>query len=444
MSSENARLNPDNSELKKPLQKDDLMGPSVQAGDPDYQKAKERYSKQLEDILSTPLVPENFNTYADDAFDSVAKMVEDMTRKYPGESLPLPRGKAEEHTAGYYSMDLDDILDSLQSKVHETNHIKQFVKHLSEEDTVYVPPQTIQPTIQTGNGEFSKKETSPKLETILFLLQEKYELDINNSEEIKITKGTVTKDMMRKEPYYLVELPSLNRSILVCNEIGNITYVMDSELLEEQAIEAELLVDLDKSQINELINTNHGLGVRITHTAKYLPKIELALESITDFSTKTEGGIESDDTIQEESLLKASADKAPEGYMRVRKIANELGIAYQTVNKIITELGLLGLKPEKYRFGTTPVDAYSPEDRARIRDTAEGMGLFAPEAPEGYMSVNQIANKLGIDYKIVKKTITELGLLGLKPEKYRFGPTVTDGYSPEDRARIREWLEKGK
>ena len=438
MSSENARLNPDNSELKKPLQKDDLMGPSVQAGDPDYQKAKERYSKQLEDILSTPLVPENFNTYADDAFESVAKMVEDMTRKYPGESLPLPRGKAEDHTAGYYSMDLYDILDSLQSKVDETNHIKQFVKHLSEEDTVYVPPQTIQPTIQTGNGEFSKKETSPKLETILFLLQEKYELDINNSEEIKITKGTVTKDMMRKEPYYLVELPSLNRSILVCNEIGNITYVMDSELLEEQAIEAELLVDLDKSQINELINTNHGLGVRITHTAKYLPKIELALESITDFSTKTEGGIESDDTIQEESLLKASADKAPEGYMSVKKTANELGISFHTVKKIITELGL---EREKYKFGTNVTNGYSPEDRARIRDTAESMGLFAPEAPEGYMSVNQIAKELGIGFYTVKEIITELGL---EREKYRFGHNVTNGYSPEDRARIREWLEKGK
>ena len=124
--------------------------------------------------------------------------------------------------------------------------------------------------------------------------------------------------------------------------------------------------------------------------------------------------------------------------MSVNQIAKELGFSRGSVNKIITELGL---KPEKYRFG---IDAYSPEGIASIRDRAESMGLFTPEAPEGYMSVNQIANKLGIDYKIVKKTITELGLLGLKPEKYRFGPTVTDGYSPEDRARIREWLEKGK
>ena len=435
MSGEQNIQDSDNSELKKPLQKDDLMGPSVQAVDPVYEEAKERYRKQLEAILSTPLVPENFITYADDALDSVANMVEGMTKKYPGESLPLPRGKAEEHTTGYYEMDIDDILDSLQSKVDETNHIKQFVKHLSEEDAVYVPPQPLEPGIQTGGGEFSKRETSPKLETILFLLQEIYELDINNSEEIKVNKGSVAKGMMRTEPYYLVELPTLDRSILVCNEIGNITYVMDNTLLEEQGMEAELLVDMDKSQIDELIKTNQGLGVRITHTAKYLPKIELALESIADFSTKTEGGIESDDTIQEESLLKTAVDKAPDGYMSVNPIAEELGISTSTVSKIISGIDL---SPIKARFGTIVADAYSPVDIARIRELAESKGLFSPEAPEGYMSVKRIAKELGISGKTVSKIISELGL---SPIKARFGTRITDAYSPEDIARIRELAE---
>jgi len=437
MSGEQNIQDSDNSELKKPLQKDDLMGPSVQAVDPVYEEAKERYSKQLEAILSTPLVPENFITYTDDALDSVANMVEGMTKKYPGESLPLPRGKAEEHTTGYYEMDIDDILDSLQSKVDETNHIKQFVKHLSEEDAVYVPPQPLEPGIQTGGGEFIKRETSPKLETILFLLQEIYELDINNSEEIKVNKGSVAKGMMRTEPYYLVELPTLDRSILVCNEIGNITYVMDNTLLEEQGMGAELLVDMDKSQIDELIKINQGLGVRITHTAKYLPKIELALVSITDFSTKTESGIESDDTIQEESLLKTAVDKAPVGYLYVKQIAEELGISASSVNKIISEIDL---SPIKARFGNNNVtDVYSPVDIARIRELAESKGLFSPEAPEGYLNVNRIAEELGISAPSVDKIISEIDL---SPIKARFGSNyTTDAYSPEDIARIRETAE---
>ena len=435
MSGEQNIQDSDNSELKKPLQKDDLMGPSAQAVDPVYEEAKERYRKQLEAILSTPLVPENFITYADDALDSVANMVEGMTKKYPGESLPLPRGKAEEHTTGYYEMDIDDILDSLQSKVDETNHIKQFVKHLSEEDAVYVPPQPLEPGIQTGGGEFSKRETSPKLETILFLLQEIYELDINNSEEIKVNKGSVAKGMMRTEPYYLVELPTLDRSILVCNEIGNITYVMDNTLLEEQGMGAELLVDMDKSQIDELIKTNQGLGVRITHTAKYLPKIELALESIADFSTKTESGIESDDTIQVESLLKTAIDKATDGYMSARRIAKELGISASSVNTIISELGLI---PIKAKFSNNVTDAYSPVDIARIRELAESKELFSPKAAGGYMSVSQIAKELGISNYNVNKIISELGL---SPIRAKFGGNVTDAYSPVDIARIRVILE---
>ena len=52
MSGEQNIQDSDNSELKKPLQKDDLMGPSVQAVDPVYEEAKERYRKQLEAILA--------------------------------------------------------------------------------------------------------------------------------------------------------------------------------------------------------------------------------------------------------------------------------------------------------------------------------------------------------------------------------------------------------
>jgi hypothetical protein len=125
---------------------------------------------------------------------------------------------------------------------------------------------------------------------------------------------------------------------------------------------------MDKSQIDELIKINQGLGVRITHTTKYLPKIELALASITDYGTKTECGIESDDTIQEESLLKTAINKAPEGYLSVNRIAKKLGISDGTVSKIISEIGL---SPIKARFGSKITDAYSPEDIARIREWLE-------------------------------------------------------------------------
>jgi biotin operon repressor len=364
-------------------------------------------------------------------------MVEHMTETYPGQSLPLPRGIAEDFTTKYYNMDIDDLLDALQKKVDESNEIEKFVESLSEDEEVYVPPQLLQPGLISGTGEFSKAETSPKLETILFLLQERYELDINNTAEIIVTKGTVSKDMMRQEPYYLIDMPTLNRKILVCNEKGNITYVLDSELLDTQNIEPQVLVDMDKSQIDELLKTQPNIGARITHTTKYIPKIEEALDSIEEYTQKTEGGIDDDDSIKDESLLNEKPQKAPEGYMSARQISKELGITQYTVSKLISELGDELGEVKKARFGTNVTDSYSPEQIEMIRARAEEQGRFEAQAPEGYMSASQISKELGITRKTVSKLISELSDELGEVGKARFGKSLTDSYSPKQIEMIR-------
>jgi biotin operon repressor len=429
------------SDLKQPLQKHDLMPPS-HAGNPDYDEAKERYEQRLEDILNTPLVPENFSTYAQDALDRVIGMVEHMTETYPGQSLPLPRGIAEDFTTKYYNMDIDDLLDALQKKVDETNEIEKFVESLSEDEEVYVPPQILQPSLKSGTGEFSKTETSPKLETILFLLKERYELDINNTADLIVTKGTVSKDMMRQEPYYLIDMPTLSRKILVCNEKGNITYVLDSELLDAQNIEPEVLVDMDKSQIDELIKANENIGARITHTTKYIPKVEEALESIEEYSRKTEGGIDNDDSIKDESLLTEKPQKAPQGYMSVSQIIKELGISRAKVLRLISELGDELGEVSKARFGSNLADSYSPEQIEMIRARAEEQGLLEAQAPEGYMSVSQIRKELGISREKVLRLISELGDELGEVNKARFGSKLVDSYSPEQIEMIRARAEE--
>jgi len=434
-------INPstDDTGIKKPLQKSDLMS-ATQADNPDYQQAKERYTRQLAAILNTPLLPENFDTYTEDALNSVIAMVGDMTATYPGESLPIPRGSAEGHTTSYYEMGIDDILDSLQKQVDKTKQIKDFVSNLGgKEDDVFVPPQPLQSAIQAGNGEFSKKETKPKLETILFLLQERYGLDIKDPTQVVVTEGSVTPGMMRKEPYYRIELPELNRTILVCNEVDNITYVMDSEELDGLGIGSELLVDFDKSQIDQLILTHPALGVRVTHTGKYIPKIELAIESIEDFATKTEAGIDKDADIVDESLLTPEVEAAPEGYMNASKIAKELKVGRETIIDIIAELG--GLTPVKAKSGVggAAFDAYSPEDIERIRKLVESRRLLTPAAPEGYMSARRIAKGLGVSRKTITDIIKELG--GLTPIEAKYNNQVTNAYSPEDIANISEVAE---
>jgi biotin operon repressor len=267
-------------------------------------------------------------------------------------------------------------------------------------------------------------------------------LDVNNTAELIVTKGTVSKEMMRQEPYYLIDMPTLNRKILVCNEKGNITYVLDSELLDTQNIEPQVLVDMDKSQIDELLKTQPNIGARITHTTKYIPKIEEALDSIEEYTQKTEGGIDDDDNIKDESLLNEKPQKAPKGYMSAFQISKEKKISQYTVSKIISELGDELGEVSKARFGTNLTDSYSPKQIEMIRARAEEDGKFTPDTPEGYMSIKQIRKELGIGREKVLRLISELSDELGEVGKARFGKSLTDSYSPKQIEMIRARAEE--
>jgi len=146
--------------------------------------------------------------------------------------------------------------------------------------------------------------------------------------------------------------------------------------LDAQKIEPEVLVDMDKSQIDELLKTQPKIGARITHTTKYIPKIEEALDSIEEYIQKTEGGIDNDDSIKDESLLTEKPQKAPEGYMSAKQISKELGISREKVLRLISELGDDLGEVSKARFRSTLADSYSPEQIEMIRKKAIEMGYI--------------------------------------------------------------------
>ncbi|MEI6170112.1 MAG: hypothetical protein WCP56_03925, partial [Candidatus Saccharibacteria bacterium] len=209
-------------------------------------------------------------------------------------------------------------------------------------------------------------------------------------------------------------------------------------------IGSELLVDFDKSQIDQLIRTHPELGVRAIHTGKYIPKIALAIDSIQDFASKTEAGIDKDADIFDESLLTPEVEKAPPGYKNVTRIAEELEIDGSTLKKIVDDLNELGeLTPIKAKpvGGGSVFDIYSPEDITSMKEVAESKGLYLAEAPEGYMNVKNIAKKLGVSDQIVSGIISEFGV-GLDPIMARPSKgQATRYYAPVEITRIREIAE---
>jgi hypothetical protein len=106
---------------------------------------------------------------------------------------------------------------------------------------VILPPKD-NVKLETGSGtgldEFRKMPRMQQL--IAFLNRNEIFTD-----DIQITAGELLPNQMRESTYYLVEIPSLQRSILVCNEVGEATFIVKTY------INPKLLLTLDKESLQK-------------------------------------------------------------------------------------------------------------------------------------------------------------------------------------------------
>ena len=142
------------------------------------------------------------------------------------------------------------------------------------------------------------------------------------AEEIKLTTGIVTPEMMRKTSYVMVEVPNLERTIMVCDEEGNITYVLDSSKMDEKTVPVDKLLDATKIEINEAIENTPGFGRRVKETKDgFIPNLISAIEDLSP-----ENNVISDSIDVQEDVGKylEPVEKAPEGVLPIGGIAKEL------------------------------------------------------------------------------------------------------------------------
>jgi hypothetical protein len=77
--------------------------------------------------------------------------------------------------------------------------------------------------IQAGSGDgLRPPEFAPRLQRLVSLLQEHGVF----TDDLVIVTGTNTASMMREQSYNLVEIPRIGKEILVCDQIGEATFVM--------------------------------------------------------------------------------------------------------------------------------------------------------------------------------------------------------------------------
>lgn len=466
-----------------------------------------QFVSEYELIQNTPLEAEKIESYADEALDKITDLIQRAVRSFTAisnedfDSL----NELEDAACSFFSLeDVDLMLDHITFRSIQIRHLDSTIAEANETDLVIIPPTSAPEIPETGETKFIQNRVLPKLKTVLFVLHNDFGIDVDDPLQITLLKGNVSPDMMRKNPYYMVYIPSLSRTVYVCDESGNITYVLNDEKLKEHNIDGADIQTFNKDEIDDLLELDRTIGQRVKFSKNFvLSLIKAIREPGVDNDEKEDknlgkylikpasdgilsiGGIQKVLDIATHSVVKRAVEKldeklgevrqyrfgnrivngytpaqqelildhlietgyfniAPEDHKNVFNMAQEWGIAHNAVKSAIDliteELGEVTL----FRFKAGTTEFYSPDQQESIRQKVEERGLFNLEAPKGYLSVMGIAKVLHLDHKTVASAIEALeGELG-NTSIYKFHGQPASAYSSDQRATIKKYLvDKG-
>lgn len=276
---------------------------------------RESAQTRLHGILYTPLTVENIETFADEALDQTVDLVKELVHEYqtnPNLEGDLSLDPQQQEDAVCEKLGLPNIQDILQRILEVRDNIESIKQYLEQpkegSGTVITPPDELEQPLtgEAGNRAFERKKLVPRLLTLMYILQTDFDLDIKNPEEVQTLEGEVTSNMMRKTPYVRVTTPDLQRSVYICDEEGNASYVFDTEKLEELHIPLDDL-DIDgKQDKNSLIAMHPSVGIRMKQTPNWRDRMKSYLENeLPAQAIKTE----TDDMTMREETPRSEFDK---------------------------------------------------------------------------------------------------------------------------------------
>src|SRR3989344_4353737 len=244
------------------------------------------FKQKLDVILGKQLTVENIETFANEALSETVKLTDDVLNEYrenpnlyPNQ---IPLDKQVQENEAFAILGLPNISEILQSIIDVKSRIDALGKYINESNIVtnkvVTPPQHDSPlSIKNGTGTgIEQKKLIPRLITLLYILESDFDIQ---KEQVKITEGKVIPEMLRKTPYVRVEVEDLERTVYICDEEGNASYVFDAEKLKGAGITTENLDLEDKGNMNELIAKHPGIGARIIQTKYWRVNIAELLEN---------------------------------------------------------------------------------------------------------------------------------------------------------------------
>lgn len=393
-------------------------------------------------ITNRQLSPDNIDTYANDALDELIEVVGDIMGEYHRQVIVASSDSTleiERQALAHVGLDpemVEATLDHIASVVDQLGQldadIERATRHIEE---VITPPDEAERIMIANDGSYEASELQSRLKTIVFVAMQEFGLGFDGDDKIAITTGALRGNMMRSASYNLVEMPSIDRSVLVCDEEGNVTYVLDDEALRSSEIDSQTLVVLTKEQLNTHLRDNPALGRRIIYGKNFVPAIVSALkhplqEAEAKTSPETAG----------QYLQKREAP--PPGVLPARGLRDKFNIHSATLSAAIEavseELGEI----RHYLFYRKYTAGYDERQQAILERYLENAGLLVKDAEEGTLSTRQLLQQFGIAKPTLEQALEHLGDRLGPVGRYRFGSRRQPGlgYLPEQQALIAEHL----
>ncbi len=393
------------------------------------------FKTQLNQILQTPLSTETINDYASGAIHKLIALLGEVIAEYQHQPTQSFDSSAALEDAAFYYFGLsgiNEILDHVTDIAAEIHSLDSTISQAKQVDEVIVPPGILELVPNNGNTPFEHARLIPKLKSLLFVLANDFDVDVNNPAQLSMIKGPVNENMVRRTSYYLVEIPPIQRKVLICDEENNITYVFDDKILAPAGVTSEQLIKLTKEELNSLLE-RHKAGQRVVYSKNFLANLVSALKNPQVDPSRTDTAVD----------LRYLYPDAPQDVLSVIRIARKFEVGSKVIKDAIEALGPELGETQVYRFNTKQATGYTEEQQEKIRQYLETRGMLSPKPPEGVVALSGLMEALDIPTRpVLQKAIDSLGESLGETKLYKFGPRVVAGYNPHQQSLIRQYLEE--
>lgn len=354
--------------------------------------------------------------YADLAIEELTDVIEDILASYAVDATEVPADSRSAERAALQHFGLKEgVIDNTLSELITVNAQIQHIlaENVHVEDKEFVPTQLVEMPIKAGSGNgYERIILQPRGATIKFIISRLLNSDwdeLKRTGRAASVKGRLDPNWVRKTSYELITTTDFDRSIMVCDEKGNRTFVFSRSKLKQIGIDDEALKDMDKPEMTDLIHGHPGIGMSLIYEE------ETYVESIGTLLTGLEGDEKMNETASE--LLLPYIDDSVHTANQITLALNSLygcKLSHKTVIDAARSLAEEGLvRNQEYRLGPkrTAV-AYDKDEFEIIHQQLGERDMLYPVADKDDLSFpTAVARKLNLTPPVIERLAPLAGVV---------------------------------